>query len=103
MSAIPAWALKGAEVTCISANGQWVAPDGSSPVRPPVKGGVYVIVEADLVDGLCFLSLQDCEPEETFSVRNFAPVLRRSQERGIAQHFSDLLTTDVREPGKVSA
>lgn len=84
------WAKPGVKCTCISDWGRWAGPEGEAPKAPPIKGRVYTIRETETRDGLLFLVLVECDPEEMFGVKNFRPVVSRTQEQDL-ELFQHLL------------
>lgn len=86
------WAKPGVKCVCIHDRGRWAGPDGESPSTPPLKGKVYTIVETDQAEGTLFLTLAECSQDEMYSVKNFRPVISRTQEQDL-ELFLPLIET----------
>lgn len=99
MSGIPSWAVRGAKVVCIEAD--WI-PD-EQPLMPPRLPCLHeVLTIADIVDvGDCWLAFDEIAGDWFFHVDSFRPLVTRSQEQDIAEHFEHHLRAPVRETAEV--
>lgn len=98
MSQIPSWAIKGAKVVCISDD--WRLND-ALPIRVPTVREVFTIEFVALDSDGVLLGLVEYPAEADgfwcFEVENFAPLVTRSQEQDIAEHFAGHLHQRVPE------
>ena len=95
MSGIPSWAVKGAKVVCINSRPPWWCGVGD-PVLVPVEGEVYEISALGDFGGQCGLLLVGMGELDFWHCRRFRPLVTRSQEQDIAEHFAHHLRTPER-------
>ena len=92
---IPSWAKVGAKAVFVG------APDtGACPGQMPVIGRVYTISRVQDVAGGAIVALRelplfDQNGEIGIRLRFFRPLVTRSQEQDIAEHFAHHLRRDV--------
>lgn len=97
MTTIPSWAVKGAKVVCVDDAGFLDLWQGNFPT----KGGIYTVSKSSLIHSDSIF-LDECPPDRngipcSWSVWRFRPVIKRTQEQDIAEHFSHHLRQPVRE------
>lgn len=103
MSGVPSWAVKGAKVVYLGRS----APGASIHHHPLSKGCVYtvrsVLVHPEtgsvglLLDGVRNILHPRLRLELGYSVKRFRPLVTRTQEQDISEHFSGFLHGRVPE------
>jgi len=92
MSSTPSWAVKGAKVVSIRADAFLRPPT----VRHPIVGETLTIADTDIdLFGRCGLVFEELGDDDCYLVDCFRPLVTRSQEQDIAEHFSHHLRRDV--------
>ena len=107
MTGIPSWARKGAKVVYLGR----AAPVASPRHHPLSKGSVYTVRSALLhpETGSVGLLLDEVRNmlhprlrlELGYSVKRFRPLVTRTQEQDISEHFSGFLHETRRAPERV--
>lgn len=96
----PSWAVRGAKCICVKV-GNWDQISGSDEDRPslhPVLDGIYTIDSLDMQDGYCAAAFLECEFGDFYWLERFRPLVTRTIEQDISEHFKRYLDHPEHEP-----